>query len=187
MEPRRSITFSKTALLSVSHKSSICPPIQLRSILILSPRPRRPVSVVGIATGYGLDCPGIESSWVRDFPHLSRPALWPTQPPVQWVLCVFRGYRAAGAWRWPSCLLVSWSRKSRAMPLLTLWAVGLCRASVAVQVCTLPYPCIPQLRIRLPSGLLFSGFSTKTCMHLFPVCATCFSHFVVSIIRISKG
>jgi hypothetical protein len=35
-------------------------------------------SVVGIATGYGLDGPGIESRWVRDFLHLSRPALGPT-------------------------------------------------------------------------------------------------------------
>jgi hypothetical protein len=43
-----------------------------------------PVSVVGIATAYGLDDPGIESRWGRDFPHLSRPALRPTQPPVQW-------------------------------------------------------------------------------------------------------
>jgi hypothetical protein len=41
-----------------------------------------PCCVVGIATGYGLDGPGIESRWGRDFPHLSRPALGPTQPPV---------------------------------------------------------------------------------------------------------
>ena len=44
-----------------------------------------PGSVVGIATAYGLDGPGIESEWGRDFPHLSRPALRPTQPPAQWV------------------------------------------------------------------------------------------------------
>ena len=41
-------------------------------------------SVVGIGTGYGLDGPGIESGWGRDFSHLSRPTLEPTQPPVQW-------------------------------------------------------------------------------------------------------
>jgi hypothetical protein len=37
-----------------------------------------PDSAVGIATGYGLDGPGIESRWGRDFPHLFRPALGPT-------------------------------------------------------------------------------------------------------------
>ena len=42
-------------------------------------------SVVSIATGYGMDGSGIESRLGRDFPHLSRPALGPTQPPVQWV------------------------------------------------------------------------------------------------------
>jgi len=44
-----------------------------------------PGSVVGIVTAYGLDGPGIESRWLRDFPHLSRPALRPTHPPAQWV------------------------------------------------------------------------------------------------------
>jgi len=38
-----------------------------------------------VATGYGLDGPGIESRLERDFPHLSRPALGPTQHPVKLV------------------------------------------------------------------------------------------------------
>jgi len=50
-----------------------------------------PGSVVGIATVYGLDGPGIESRWGRDFPYLSRPALRPTQPPVQLVPGLSRG------------------------------------------------------------------------------------------------
>ena len=38
-----------------------------------------PGSSVGIATGYGLDGPGMESRLGgRDFPYLSRPALGPT-------------------------------------------------------------------------------------------------------------
>jgi hypothetical protein len=42
-------------------------------------------SSVGIAILYGLDGTGIESRWGRDFPHPSRPALGPTQLPIQWV------------------------------------------------------------------------------------------------------
>ena len=50
-----------------------------------------PGSSVGIATGYGLDGPGIESRWGRNFSHLSRPALGPTQHPLQWVPGLSRG------------------------------------------------------------------------------------------------
>jgi hypothetical protein len=46
---------------------------------------------VGIATGYGLSGPGIESRWGRDFSPASRPALQPTQLPVQWVTGLSRG------------------------------------------------------------------------------------------------
>jgi hypothetical protein len=48
-------------------------------------------SLVGIATRYGLDGPGIECRWGRDFPHTSRPALGPNPPPIQWVAVLFRG------------------------------------------------------------------------------------------------
>jgi hypothetical protein len=47
-------------------------------------------SVVGIATGYGLDDRGVgvpSSGKVKNFlfSKLSRPALGSTQPPIQWV------------------------------------------------------------------------------------------------------
>jgi hypothetical protein len=52
----------------------------------------------GIAARYGLDGPGIESRWGRDFPHPFRPALGPTQPHIRWVPGLFPRGQAAGAW-----------------------------------------------------------------------------------------
>jgi len=48
-------------------------------------------SSVGIATSYGMDGPGVESRWWRDFLHLSRPSVAPTQPSLQWVPGLSRG------------------------------------------------------------------------------------------------
>jgi len=69
----------------------------------------RPGSVVGIAIGYGLDGPGIESRCGQSFPHLSRPALGPTQRPVQWVPGLSRGKERPERDADPSPLLVPWS------------------------------------------------------------------------------
>jgi len=55
-------------------------------------------SSVGIATGYGLDGPGIESRWGRDFPHPSRLALLPPNLLYNGYR-VFLGGKAAGGWR----------------------------------------------------------------------------------------
>jgi hypothetical protein len=71
------------SLILICHQPVICLEV-LRKI-------SGPGNVVGIATSYGLDGPEIKSRWGRDFPHLSRPALGPTQPPVQWVPGLSRG------------------------------------------------------------------------------------------------
>ena len=47
-------------------------------------------SSVGMANRYGLDGPGIESRWGREFLHPSRPPLGPSQAPIQRVPCLSR-------------------------------------------------------------------------------------------------
>jgi len=53
-------------------------------------------SVIGIATCYSLDSPGIESWWGWEYLHLSWPVLGPTQPAVQWVPGLFPRPRQPG-------------------------------------------------------------------------------------------
>jgi len=99
-----------------------------------------PGNVVGIAAGYGLGAPGIKSRWRRDFPHLSRPALGPTQPPIQWVPALSRGYRAAGAWRWPLTPFQCGGHERVELYLYSPYGpYGLYRASVPVPGWPLPY------------------------------------------------
>ena len=68
-----------------------------------------PVSVVGLATGYELDGPGMESLWGRDVSHLSRMDQGPTQLPVNGYR-VFPGVKSdRGVTLTPHPLLVPWS------------------------------------------------------------------------------
>jgi len=61
-------------------------------------------SSVSIVNRCGLDSPEIESWWGQDFPHLSRPALGPTQPPINCVPGLFPGGKVAGASSLPPTL-----------------------------------------------------------------------------------
>ena len=98
-----------------------------------------PGSSVGIATDYGLDGPGSNPGGDEIF-RPSRPALGPTQPPVQWVPVLSGGKERPRRDADPSPLLVPWLRKSRATPLSLYGSYGLYRDSVPVQGCTLPLP-----------------------------------------------
>jgi hypothetical protein len=97
----------------------------------LKKRDSGPGSSVGIATGYGLGGPGIESRWGRDFPRLSRPSLGPTQSPVQWVPGISLGVQSGrGVTLTPHPLLVPLVMKDLYSPY---GPYGLYRASVPVQ------------------------------------------------------
>jgi hypothetical protein len=93
-----------------------------------------PGSVVGIATGYGLDGPGIESRWETRF---SAPVQ--TGPGAHPAFCTMDtgslpGLKSGrGVTLTPHPLLVPWSWKGRAIPLLPLWAV---RSVQSLSACT---------------------------------------------------
>jgi len=85
-----------------------------------------PASSVGIATGYGLDGPGIESRWGGGC------EIFRTCPDRPWgpSSILYKGYRVfpgnkerPGRDADPLPLLVPWSRNSTVIPLLPLGAV----------------------------------------------------------------
>jgi len=87
--------------------------IMLATFIILSVR---------IASDYGLDGPGSNPGGDMIF-RPSRPTVGPTQPPVKWVPGHSPGVKCGrGVLLTPHPLLVPRSWKSRAVPLLTLWA-----------------------------------------------------------------
>ena len=94
----------------------------------------KPGSVVGIAAGYGLDGPGIESRWRRDF---SAPVQ--TGPGAHTAACTMgTGSFPVVKSDWsvkltPHPLLMPWSWKGRAIPLLPLWVV---RPAQSLSACT---------------------------------------------------
>jgi hypothetical protein len=125
-----------------------------------------PGSVVGIATGYGLDGPWIEFRWGRDFSHLSRPTLGPTQPPVQWVPGLSPGVKSGRSVTLiPHLLLVPWSRKSRAILLLPLWAVQPVQSlSVCTRGAILLYVLLLYIDLFFLQDVLFTVIGvTETC------------------------
>jgi hypothetical protein len=80
--------------------------------------------LVCITTGYGLDSLGIEFRRGRDFQRLFRPSMEPTQPPVEWVPCLFPTGIAAGALPWQRT--PSSAEVKEAVPLFHHWELMAC-------------------------------------------------------------
>jgi len=97
-----------------------------------------PGSSVSTVTAYGLDGPGIESWWGRDFPHPSRPDPGPAQPPVQRVPGLSLGKKWPGRDADPSPPSSAIGHERVELYLYSPYGpYGLYRTSVPVQGCTL--------------------------------------------------
>jgi len=101
---------------------------------------RGPDSVVGTATGNGMYGPGIESRRGTRFSATVQAG--PGAHPANCKMGTgsFPGVNSGrGVTLTPHPLLVPWSRKNRAIPLLPYEPFGLYRASVPVQRCSSPF------------------------------------------------
>jgi hypothetical protein len=122
-----SLVFSSiysSAHLSITQLPLTLPHISYMSIYLPTyPSNRGPGSSVGLATGYGLDGPGIESRWGRDFSHTFRPA--PGAHPASCTMGTGScpGVKRPGRGADHPPLLAPRSNMSSAIPLLPLWAL----------------------------------------------------------------
>ena len=123
-----------------------------------------PSSWVGIATDYGLDCPGSNPSG-DDIFHPSRPGLGPTQPPVKMGTGSFPGVKyGRDVLLTTHNLLVPQSWKSRAIPLPTLWATpGLWREHFT---CTFLYIYIYVLQLYIYIYIYIRSWNTPLSKNL---------------------
>ena len=113
-----------------------------------------PGSVVGITTGYGLDGPGIESRWGARF---SAPVHTGTGAHPASCTMGARSFPGVKSGRGVTLslhpLLVLWSWKGRAIPLLPLWAV---RPVQSLSACT-------RVRFTLSLAAVASRYFWTTC------------------------
>ena len=115
-------------------------------------------SSVGIATGYGPDGPGIKSRWGTRFSAPVQTAAGVHPASCTMGTASSPGVKSGrGVTLTPQPLLVPWSRKSRATPLLPLWAL---RPVQSLSACT---------RV---SFTFFFTFSVNRLWHLINVYAS---------------
>ena len=128
---RRKTPRDKKVVSSKDHWRHLWALLTFYVVLISTCGPGR---VVGIATAYGLDGLGTESRWGIRF---SAPVqIGPGAHPASCTMGTgsFPGVKSGrGVTLTPHPLIVPWSRKRRAIPLLPLWAV---RPAQSLSACT---------------------------------------------------
>ena len=123
---------------------------------------------VGIATGYGLDGPGIEYRWGARF---SAPVLTGHGPHA--ASCTmgtgsFPGVKSGrGVGLTPHPLLVPWSRNSRSIPLLPLWAI---QPVQSLSACTRVHFTFTFTMQNLVTTVTWHPATVHPCMNVIRLC-----------------
>ena len=128
----------------------------------------------GIATGYGLDGPGIESRWGGEIFRTCPDRPWGPPSLLYNRYPVFSGVKSGrGVTLTPCPLLVPWSWNGRAIPLLPLWAV---RPVQTLSACT-----------RVHFTLMTVGAETCRCLMMYVTAYLTGVHLLVGCITLGYG